>query len=42
VEGSMQYLLKAWPPIIELLSVYKRLIEFEWLIHEAETGALRT
>jgi len=29
VEGSMQYLLKAWPTIIELLSVYKRLREFE-------------
>ena len=29
VEGSMQYLLKAWPTIIELASVYRRLIEFE-------------
>ncbi len=29
VEGSMQYLLRAWPIIIELLSVYKRLREFE-------------
>lgn len=29
VEGSMQYLLKAWPTIIELLSVFKRLREFE-------------
>ena len=29
VEGSMQYLLKAWPTIIELMSVYKRLREFE-------------
>jgi len=29
VEGSMQYLLKAWPIIIELASVYKRLREFE-------------
>ena len=25
----MQYLLKAWPTIIELASVYKRLNEFE-------------
>ena len=25
----MQYLLKAWPTIIELASVYKRLREFE-------------
>ena len=29
VEGSMQYLLIAWPTIIELASVYKRLREFE-------------
>ena len=29
VEGSMQYLLKAWPTIIELASVYRRLREFE-------------
>jgi peptide/bleomycin uptake transporter len=33
VEGSMQYLLKAWPTIIELLSVYKRLREFEGQIN---------
>jgi len=35
VEGSMQYLLKAWPTIIELLSVYKRLREFERQIKES-------
>ena len=29
VEGSMQYLLKSWPIIIELMSVYRRLREFE-------------
>ena len=29
VEGSMQYLFKSWPTIIELASVYKRLREFE-------------
>jgi len=34
VEGSMQYLLKAWPTIIELASVYKRLKEFESKINE--------
>ena len=33
VEGSMQYLLKAWPTIIELASVYKRLREFEDVIN---------
>ena len=36
VEGSMQYLLKAWPTIIELASVYKRLREFESQISEEE------
>ena len=34
VEGSMQYLLRSWPLIIELLSVYRRLREFEALILE--------
>lgn len=29
VEGSLQYLFKAWPTIIELASVHKRLREFE-------------
>ncbi|MDC1033384.1 putative transporter [Candidatus Pelagibacter sp.] len=36
VEGSMQYLIKAWPIIIELASVYKRLREFESQINEEE------
>ena len=36
VEGSMQYLLKAWPTIIELASVYKRLREFESKIEQDE------
>ena len=30
----MQYLLKAWPTIIELASVYKRLREFESQINK--------
>jgi peptide/bleomycin uptake transporter len=34
VEGSMQYIIKAWPTIIELASVYKRLREFESKINE--------
>lgn len=34
VEGSMQFLLKSWPTIIELLSVAKRLREFEAKINE--------
>ena len=29
VEGSMQFILKSWPQVIELISVYKRLREFE-------------
>ncbi|MBD1108792.1 putative transporter [Pelagibacterales bacterium SAG-MED50] len=36
VEGSMQYLLKSWPTIIELASVYKRLREFESQINDKE------
>jgi len=36
VEGSMQYILKAWPAIIELASVYKRLREFESKIKQEE------
>ena len=33
VEGSMMYIFKSWSTIIELLSVYKRLAEFERKIH---------
>ena len=36
VEGSLQYLFKSWPTIIELASVYKRLREFERLINDKE------
>ena len=36
VEGSMQYLLKAWPTIIELASVYKRLRAFENKIEQED------
>jgi len=32
----MQYILKAWPTIIELASVYKRLREFESKIKQDE------
>ena len=32
----MQYILKAWPTIIELASVYKRLREFESKINQEE------
>jgi len=37
VEGSMQYLIKAWPTIIELASIYKRLREFETKINISKT-----
>tara|TARA_B110000037_G_scaffold221046_1_gene290655 strand:+ start:3313 stop:4194 length:882 start_codon:yes stop_codon:yes gene_type:complete len=36
VEGSLQYLFKSWPTIIEFASVYKRLREFERMINEKE------
>ena len=39
VEGSMQYLLKSWPTIIELASVYKRLREFEKKLKATEGTA---
>tara|TARA_A100000164_G_scaffold50637_1_gene39275 strand:+ start:195 stop:1196 length:1002 start_codon:yes stop_codon:yes gene_type:complete len=38
VEGSMQYILKAWPTIIELASVYKRLREFEHKLENEDTS----
>ena len=40
VEGSMQYLLRAWPTIIELASVYKRLREFEAQIIKNEKNEI--
>ena len=40
VEGSLQYLFKAWPTIIELASVYRRLKEFEKQIKIKEIEAL--
>jgi peptide/bleomycin uptake transporter len=40
VEGSMQYILKSWPTIIELASVYKRLREFESKLVAHEKGTI--
>ena len=40
VEGSLQYLFKSWPTIIELASVYRRLREFEKQIKIREIEAL--
>lgn len=42
VAESLQYIIRSWLKIVELVSVYKRLREFERRIHEAESGALRT
>tara|TARA_Y100000590_G_scaffold309051_1_gene348934 strand:- start:4170 stop:5165 length:996 start_codon:yes stop_codon:yes gene_type:complete len=42
VEGSMQYLLKAWPTIIELASVFRRLREFEAKLIASDKDALST
>jgi len=42
VEASMQYILKAWPVIIELASVYRRLREFENKIKINETESLKS
>ena len=36
VEGSMQYLLKAWSTIVELISVWKRLREFESKLNQKD------
>ena len=33
---SPMYILKAWPTLIELASVYKRLREFEYKIEQDE------
>ncbi|MEP3351221.1 MAG: peptide antibiotic transporter SbmA [Marinomonas sp.] len=37
VENSFQYLINSWTTIVELLSIYKRLKEFEMAINENET-----
>jgi len=42
VEGSLQYLFNAWPTIIELASVYKRLREFERQIDSMTESEVQT
>ena len=37
VEGSLQYLVKSWSTIVELISVWKRLREFEDKLNESIT-----
>jgi peptide/bleomycin uptake transporter len=34
VSNSFQYLVTAWPTIVELISIYKRLKAFESVIYE--------
>ena len=36
VEGSLQYLVKSWSTIVELISVWKRLREFEEKLKSTE------
>ena len=36
VEGSLQYLVKSWSTIVELISVWKRLKEFEYKLLSQE------
>jgi len=40
VEGSFQYLVKSWPTIVEMISIYKRLRAFEALMHDEPLDAI--
>lgn len=42
VESSFQYLVKSWPTIVELISIYKRLRAFEALMHDQPLDAIET
>ena len=42
VAESLQYIIRSWLKIVELVSVYKRLREFERRIHAAERTTLET
>ena len=37
VETSLQYLVRSWPIIVELISVWKRLREFEYKLKISKT-----
>ena len=41
VEGSLQYLVKSWSTIVEFISVWKRLKEFESNLHSKQTTDLK-
>jgi peptide/bleomycin uptake transporter len=40
VESSFQYLVKSWPTIVELISIYKRLRAFEALMRDEPLDAI--
>ena len=40
VEGSLQYLVKSWSTIVELISVWKRLREFEEKLNHKTSAEL--
>jgi peptide/bleomycin uptake transporter len=40
VEGSFQYLVKSWPTIVTLISIYKRLRAFEATLGDEPLGAI--
>ena len=40
VEGSLQYLVKSWSTIVELISVWKRLREFEEKLEASKMEAV--
>ena len=40
VRGSFQYLINAWPAIVKMLSIYKRLRAFEAVIEGKEIEAI--
>ena len=42
VEGSLQYLVKSWTIIVELISVWKRLMEFERKLKARENDLQKT
>ena len=42
VEGSLQYLVKSWSTIVELISVWKRLSEFERKLKSNENNLVRS
>tara|TARA_B110000977_G_C10976594_1_gene454463 strand:+ start:746 stop:916 length:171 start_codon:yes stop_codon:yes gene_type:complete len=39
VEGSLQFLVRSWPTIVELISIYKRLRSFEAILQDTAVPA---